>query len=48
MASDHFGMSLGTGRLLVSPTHSAVRDHIKICGTGKNLRDFKCKLSSVI
>ena len=42
---DHFGISKQTGRLLVRPTHSAVRDHIEIFGTGRNLRDFKCKRS---
>ena len=44
-AGDHFGISMRTGRLLASPTHSAIRDHIEICGTGRNLRDFKCKRS---
>ena len=44
-AGDHFGISMRTGRLLVSPTYSAIRDHIEICGTGRNLRDFKCKRS---
>ena len=44
-AGDHFGISMRTGRLLASPTHSAIREHIEIFGTGRNLRDFKCKRS---
>ena len=41
-AGDHFGISMRTGRLLASPTQSAIRDHIENCGTGKNLSNFKC------
>ena len=37
---DHFGISMQTGRQLVSPTHSAIKDHIEV---GRNMRAFKCK-----
>ena len=40
-AGDHFGISMRTGRLLVSPTQSAIRDHLEDCGAGRNIEDFK-------
>ena len=40
-AGDHFGISMRTGRLLVSPTQSAIRDHLEECNTGRNIEDFK-------
>ena len=38
---DHFGISMRTGRLLVSPTQSTIRDHLEVCGGGRNIVDFK-------
>ena len=39
---DHFGISMRTGRLLVSPTQSAIREHLDNCGGGRHIEDFKC------
>ena len=40
-AYEHLGRSSRTGNLLARPPHSAIRQHLEVCGSGRSVDNFK-------
>ena len=44
--AEHAGISFRTGVPLISPPHSAVRDHSELCSTNVDINNFKVLANS--